>query len=248
VTGAPSRPPASWRRPPPGPHPELVRGGEEEVLRRRAREGALPLPRVARAGSSLRAARGIPRPHRGRAGSGRPAPSRTRPTWFRWFRECGGVSPVSLAEPISRNLSLSEREEISRGLAAEMSLRAIARQLGRHVATISREVDQNTSEGQQYRAVAAHVAAERRARRPQPRKLENPALHARHRRSGEALVTGGDRRPASAGLPRRCIDAGLPRNVGYLQVSRRAWQQEIGGNAASGQTSHRVAVHATPHP
>jgi hypothetical protein len=35
---------------------------------------------------------------------------------------------------------------------------------------------------------------------------------------------------------------------GYLRVSRRAWQQEIGGNAASGQTSHRVAVHATPHP
>ncbi len=98
---------------------------------------------------------------------------------FRWFRECGGVSPVSLAEPIGRYLSLSEREEISRGLAAEMSFRAIARQLGRHVATISREVDQNTSDGQPYRAVAAQVAAERRARRPKPRKLENPALHAR---------------------------------------------------------------------
>ncbi len=98
---------------------------------------------------------------------------------FRWFRECGGVPPVSLAEPIGRYLSLSEREEISRGLAAEMSFRAIARQLGRNVATISREVNQNTSDGQQYRAVAAHVAAERRARRPKPRKLENPALHAR---------------------------------------------------------------------
>ena len=98
---------------------------------------------------------------------------------FRWFRECGGVSPVSLAEPIGRYLSLSEREEISRGLAAEMSFRAIAGQLGRNVATISREVDRNTSDGQPYRAVAAQVAAERRARRPKPRKLENPALHAR---------------------------------------------------------------------
>jgi IS30 family transposase len=98
---------------------------------------------------------------------------------FRWFRECGGVSPVSLAEPIGRYLSLSEREEISRGLAAEMSFRAIAGQLGRNVATISREVDQNTSDGQQYRAVAAQVAAEKRARRPKPRKLENLALHAR---------------------------------------------------------------------
>jgi IS30 family transposase len=98
---------------------------------------------------------------------------------FRWFRECGGVSPVSLAEPIGRYLSLAEREEISRGLAAEMSFRAIARQLGRNVATISREVDRNTSGGRPYRAVAAQVAAEKRARRPKPRKLENSALHAR---------------------------------------------------------------------
>ena len=98
---------------------------------------------------------------------------------FRWFRECGGVSPVSLAQPIGRYLSLAEREEISRGLAAEMSFRAIARQLGRNVATISREIDRNTSGGQQYRAVAAQVAAEKRARRPKPRKLENSALHAR---------------------------------------------------------------------
>ena len=98
---------------------------------------------------------------------------------FRWFREGGGMSPVSLAEPTGRYLSLVEREEISRGLAAEMSFRAIARQLGRDVATISREVDRNTSDGRQYRAVSAQVAAEQRARRPKPRKLENPALHAR---------------------------------------------------------------------
>ena len=98
---------------------------------------------------------------------------------FRWFRECGGVSPVSLAEPIGRYLSLAEREEISRGLAAEMSFRAIARHLGRNVATMSREVDRNTSDGQSYRAVAAQVAAEKRARRPKPRTLDNPALHAR---------------------------------------------------------------------
>jgi transposase, IS30 family len=98
---------------------------------------------------------------------------------FRWFRECGGVSPVSLAEPTSRYLSLPEREEISRGLAAETSFRAIARQLGRDVGTISREVDRNTSDGRQYRAVSAQLAAEQRARRPKPRKLENPDLHAR---------------------------------------------------------------------
>jgi IS30 family transposase len=98
---------------------------------------------------------------------------------FRWFRECGGVSPVDLAEPKGRYLSLSEREEISRGLAAELSFHAIARQLGRVTSTISREIDRNTADGRAYRAVSAQLEAEKRARRPKPRKLEHPALHER---------------------------------------------------------------------
>ena len=40
-------------------------------------------------------------------------------------------------------LSLSDREEISRGLAAGDSYRQIGRQLGRPASTISREVGQN---------------------------------------------------------------------------------------------------------
>ncbi len=40
-------------------------------------------------------------------------------------------------------LTLTEREEISRGLAAHLSLRAIASQLGRSPSTISREVNRN---------------------------------------------------------------------------------------------------------
>ena len=40
-------------------------------------------------------------------------------------------------------LTLSEREEISRGLRAQMSLRAIARELWRAPSTISREVRRN---------------------------------------------------------------------------------------------------------
>jgi transposase, IS30 family len=98
---------------------------------------------------------------------------------FRWFRECGGVSPVTLAEPAGRFLSLSEREEISRGLAAHLSLRAIARQLGRDAGTISRERGRNCVPGGEYRAVTAQAIAEERARRPKPRKLENEWLHAR---------------------------------------------------------------------
>ena len=37
---------------------------------------------------------------------------------FRWFRECGGVAPVTLRESSNRFLSLAEREEIACGLAA----------------------------------------------------------------------------------------------------------------------------------
>src|SRR5688572_1299552 len=98
---------------------------------------------------------------------------------FRWFRECGGVSPVTLAEPAGRFLSLCEREEISRGLAAGLSLRAIARQLGRDAGTISRELGRNCVPGGEYRAVIAQAIAEERARRPKRRKLENEPLHAR---------------------------------------------------------------------
>jgi len=98
---------------------------------------------------------------------------------FRWFRECGGVSPVELAEPQGRFLSLSEREEISRGLAAGLGVRAIARATGRSASSISREVRRNRPPGRPYRAVTAQTAAEQRARRPKPRKLAHQRLRAR---------------------------------------------------------------------
>ena len=67
-------------------------------------------------------------------------------------------------------LSLTEREEISRGLAAGQSLRAIAVTLHRAPSTICREVCANGPRGH-YRALAAERAARRRARRPKVAKL-----------------------------------------------------------------------------
>jgi|SRR5579871_5783998 len=67
-------------------------------------------------------------------------------------------------------LSLAEREEISRGVAAGESLRAIARRLGRAPSTVSREVAANGG-NRRYRAVVADRAALRRARRPKRAKL-----------------------------------------------------------------------------
>jgi transposase, IS30 family len=99
---------------------------------------------------------------------------------FRWFRECGGVPPIDLADPQRRFLTLSEREEISRGLAADESQVVIARRLGRDKSTISREIARNRpADGRPYRAVAAQAAAEQRARRPKPRKLAHARLRAR---------------------------------------------------------------------
>lgn len=70
------------------------------------------------------------------------------------------------------HLSSMEREEISRGLAAGWSVRAIARQLGRNGSTVSREVRRNAGRRMGYRGTVAQWRAQRRARIPRrPRKL-----------------------------------------------------------------------------
>lgn len=81
----------------------------------------------------------------------------------------GGIRP--LARRRSRlALTLMEREEISRGLRAELSLRRIARQLGRAPSTISREVRRDGGRSR-YRAVPSDETARDRARRPKSCKL-----------------------------------------------------------------------------
>ena len=73
-------------------------------------------------------------------------------------------------------LRLSEREEISRGLRAQLSLRTIARQLRRAPSTISREVRHNGGRTG-YRAARSDRAAWDRTRRPKPCKFAcRPAL------------------------------------------------------------------------
>jgi IS30 family transposase len=81
----------------------------------------------------------------------------------------GGIRPPTRRRS-SRSLTLSEREEISRGLAAGRSLRSIALRLGRAPSTISRELNRNGGLGS-YRAHAAEQASWDRARRPKRCKL-----------------------------------------------------------------------------
>jgi IS30 family transposase len=102
---------------------------------------------------------------------------------IRIVRAAGGVPPR--ARPRSElRLSVDEREEISRGLRAGESSRAIARRLGRAPSTITREVKANRGRNG-YRAWRAELRRDRRARRPRTAKLaRNSAL----RRRVEALL------------------------------------------------------------
>jgi IS30 family transposase len=122
-----------------------------------------------------------------------------RELWSRWkagesLSEIGrvlGKQPGSIHGVVASNggyvpatrrrsawvLSLAEREKISRGLAAGLSLRTIATRLERAPSTISREIARYGGR-MHYRAARADDRAWDRARRPKPCKL---AAHPRLR-------------------------------------------------------------------
>lgn len=81
----------------------------------------------------------------------------------------GGIRPPERKRP-AHCLSLEEREEISRGLVTNESIRSIATRLTRSPSTISREINRNGGY-HDYRASDAERAAWERAKRPKPCKL-----------------------------------------------------------------------------
>jgi IS30 family transposase len=89
----------------------------------------------------------------------------------------GGYMPAVRCRAEDR-LTLPQREEISRGISAGMTARAIAAAVGKHHSTISREIARNGGRNE-YRANLAEAAAWRRARRPKCCLLqERPRLRA----------------------------------------------------------------------
>jgi IS30 family transposase len=85
------------------------------------------------------------------------------------FARHGGIRPPRRTR--SRlSLTLSEREEISRGIVAGESIRCIARSIGRAPSTVSREISRNGGR-RAYRANRAEQAAWDRAQRPKVCKL-----------------------------------------------------------------------------
>jgi IS30 family transposase len=87
----------------------------------------------------------------------------------------GGIRPA----PRRRSrlaLTLSEREEISRGIAMHRSARSMARLLGHSPSTVSREINRNGGYNR-YRATPADEQAWARSRRPKRCKLgDSPRL------------------------------------------------------------------------
>ncbi len=98
----------------------------------------------------------------------------------RWFRQAGGMPPISLAPVSGRYLSFGEREEVAILNAQHVGVREIARRLGRSPSTISRELRRNASTRSRtlaYRASTAQWHAERHASRPKvPKLAANDAL------------------------------------------------------------------------
>ena len=100
----------------------------------------------------------------------------------RWFREAGGMPPITRAPLSGWFLSFAEREELAILHARECGVREIARRTARSPSTISRELRRNAATrggSLEYRATAAQWHADRRAMRPKIAKFAaNDALRA----------------------------------------------------------------------
>src|SRR5690625_2389994 len=135
----------------------------------------------------------------------------SEPVGFRWFRHAGGMTPISLDEPVGRYLSFAEREEIAILTSQEVGVREIARRLGRDPGTISRELRRNaaTRGGKLvYRAGVGQWKAQQAAKRPKVAKMvKNPRLrdYVQNRLAGQlqhedGTAVSGPRTPAWQGL------------------------------------------------
>ena len=96
------------------------------------------------------------------------------------LQRSGGIRPPQRTRA-RLALSLADREEISRGIASQQSIRSIARRLKRPPSTISRELTRNGGY-EDYRAAAADQATWDRAHRPKRCKL------AQHRALAKAVA------------------------------------------------------------
>lgn len=135
----------------------------------------------------------------------------------------GGIEPAQRRRK-ERELSSSERETISRGLAAGESFRAIGRELGRSPSTVSREVARNGGR-ESYRATAADQRAWKEACRPKRCKL---SLNARLRRLVAAKLAAKWSPEQISGWLRRSYPANGGMNISHETIYRSLFLQTRG--------------------
>ena len=155
----------------------------------------------------------------------------------------GGIRPP-VRRRSSRTLTLAEREEISRGIASDRSLRSIALRLGRSPSTISRELARNGG-SQGYRAHAADQAAWDQALRPKRCRRNIGAT--RGQAAAAAVVAVADRRLAEAGISARRDAPGVTRD--HLQDAvhsgpRGPEQRTAGASASQPRDASLTSLHA----
>ena len=159
----------------------------------------------------------------------------SQPLGPRWFREGGGMPPISLDPPSGRYLSFAEREEVAVLRAQGGGVREIARCLGRAPSTISRELRRNAAtRGRRldYRASVAQWHADRAARRPKVSKL---AANDRLREYVQDRLAGVISTPDGSKVPGPQV-RWIGRRHGRRQDRRwaRAWSPE--------QIAHRLPL------
>ena len=148
------------------------------------------------------------------------------------LKRTGGIRPVPRRRWELR-LSLVEREEISRGLAAGHSLRTIAAGLGRAPSTVSREVAGSGGRAG-YRALTAEHAAWARAARPKQTKLSRwPGLRAMVEDKLESRWSPEQ----IAGWLRRRFPTGTVMHVSHETIYRSLFVQ------ARGDLRHELTQH-----
>ncbi len=119
------------------------------------------------------------------------------PVGGRWFREGGGMPPISVAPRLACYLSFAEREEIAILSAQGTGVRDIAGRLRRAPSTVSRELRRNAatrSGGLEYRAATAQWHSDRRARRPKTAKLaanDRLRIYVQDRLAGTVMAEDG---------------------------------------------------------
>ena len=173
-----------------------------------------------------------------------------RKTGYRWRHERGGLPPLRKREDevSDRYLSLLDRQRIASLRRQKLSMREIARRLGRSPSTISRELRRNSAghDVGGYDGDLAHSRSRERLERPRGgRFLTEPGLaEAVQAKLLSRVEPGADRGMAAHRVPGSADLARVPRDdlPGALRRPGRAEQE------AHRQAPHRSTVAQTPSP